>query len=289
MKGIILAGGKGSRLYPLTEIVSKGLLPVYDKPMIYYPLTTLIENRIKDITLISDPINIINYKKLLGGGSRFGVKFNFLIQEEPKGIAEAFIIAKQHIQNKKVALILGDNIFAGSSVFKKAFMQFKSGATIFGYEVKNPSRYGVVEFNEAGKAISLEEKPEKPKSNFAIPGLYLYDHTVVKVAENLKPSKRGELEITDVNRHFLEKDELKVHKINRGCAWLDAGTTTALHESAEYIEVIEKRQGVKVGCAEEAAFKSKFIDKDQFKNIIDDICDCEYRSYLENLIKNENA
>tara|TARA_Y100001934_G_scaffold234243_1_gene284171 strand:- start:850 stop:1716 length:867 start_codon:yes stop_codon:yes gene_type:complete len=287
MKGIILAGGKGSRLYPLTEIVSKGLLPVYDKPMIYYPLTTLIENGIKDITLISDSINIINYKKLLGDGARFGVKFNFLIQEEPRGIADAFIIAKEHIQNKKVALILGDNIFAGSSVFKKAFSRFKSGATIFGYEVKDPSRYGVVEFNDEGVAISLEEKPKRPKSNFAVPGLYLYDHTVVEVAENLKPSKRGELEITDVNKHFLNKNQLNVHKINRGCAWLDAGTTTALHESAEYIEVIEKRQGVKVGCAEEAALRSKFIDKDKLKDIINELSDCEYKTYLENLIKNE--
>ena len=287
MKGIILAGGKGSRLYPLTEIVSKGLLPVYDKPMIYYPLTTLIENGIKDITLISDSINIINYKKLLGDGARFGVKFNFLIQEEPRGIADAFIIAKEHIPNKKVALILGDNIFAGSSVFKKAFSRFKSGATIFGYEVKDPSRYGVVEFNDEGVAISLEEKPKRPKSNFAVPGLYLYDHTVVEVAENLKPSKRGELEITDVNKHFLNKNQLNVHKINRGCAWLDAGTTTALHESAEYIEVIEKRQGVKVGCAEEAALRSKFIDKDKLKDIINELSDCEYKTYLENLIKNE--
>lgn len=271
----------------MTEIVSKGLLPVYDKPMIYYPLATLIENKIKDIILISDPINIINYKKLLGGGDRFGVKFNFLVQEEPKGIADAFIVAKEYIQGKKVALILGDNIFSGSSAFRKAFTQFRSGATIFAYEVQNPSRYGVVEFDEAGRAISLEEKPKKPKSDFAVPGLYLYDHTVVDVAENLKPSKRGELEITDVNRHFLEKDQLKVHKINRGCAWLDAGTTRALHESAEYIEVIEKRQGIKIGCVEESALKSKFLDKAALEAIIRDTPDCEYRQYIEKLIKNE--
>jgi glucose-1-phosphate thymidylyltransferase len=255
--------------------------------MIYYPLTTLIENKIKNITLISDPINIINYKKLLGDGHRFGVKFNFLTQEEPKGIADAFIIAKKYIQNKKVALILGDNVFSGSSVFRKAFTCFKSGATIFGYEVQNPSRYGVVEFDERGVAVSLEEKPKNPKSNFAVPGLYLYDSTVVDVAENLEPSKRGELEITDVNRHFLEKNKLKVHKINRGCAWLDAGTTTALHESAEYIEVIEKRQGIKVGCVEEAALKSKFIDKEHLQGIINDTPNCEYKQYLKKLVKNE--
>ena len=284
MKGIILAGGKGTRLYPLTEIVSKGLLPVYDKPMIYYPLTTLIENGIKDINIISDPTNLNKYNKLLGSGSRFGVKFNYLFQHKPGGIAEAFIIAEDYIKKEKTALILGDNIFSDSNSFKRAFREFKSGAVIFGYQVSDPDRYGVVEF-DGDEVLSIEEKPKKPKSNYAIPGFYLYDSSVCEVAKDLKPSKRGELEITDVNKHYLNSGQLKVYKISRGCAWLDAGTSKALHESSEYVEVIERRQGIKLGCPEEAALKSKFLDKNKFNSIIDEMPDCEYRQYLE---KNEN-
>ena len=282
MKGIILAGGKGTRLYPLTEIVSKGLLPVYDKPMIYYPLTTLIENGIKDISIISDPSNLNIYNKFLGSGSRFGVKFNYLWQHKPRGIAESFIIAEDYIKKEKTALILADNIFSSSNVFKRAFREFKSGAVIFGYEVSNPSRYGVVEFDDE-KVVSIEEKPKKPKSNFAIPGLYLYDSSVCEVARSLKPSKRGELEITDVNKHYLNTGKLKVYKINRGCAWRDAGTPSSLHESAEYIEVIEKRQGVKIGCIEEAALKNKFLDKKELIDNLDSMPDCDYKDYLKKI------
>jgi glucose-1-phosphate thymidylyltransferase len=282
VKGIILAGGKGTRLYPSTEAVSKGLLPIYDKPMIYYPLTTLIENGIKEINIISDSINLNKYNKLLGCGSRFGVKFNYLVQYEPRGIAEAFIIAESKIKKEKTALILGDNIFSSSNVFKRAFREFKSGAVNFGYEVSNPSRYGVIEFDDE-KVLSIEEKPKKPKSNYAVPGLYLYDGSVFDVARNLQPSERGELEITDVNKHYLSAGQLKVYKINRGCVWLDAGTPSSLHESAEYIEVIEKRQGIKVGCVEEASLNSKFIDKDQLNVILNEMPDCDYKDYLKKL------
>lgn len=283
MKGIILAGGKGTRLYPLTDIINKSLLPIYDKPMIYYPLCTLIENGIKEIIIISSKECLPFYKRLLKDGSQFGVKLHYLIQFEPKGIAEAFLIAADLIENEDVCLILGDNIFYGDTIFKKAFNSFKSGAAIFGYEVNNPECYGVVEFNDLGQAVSITEKPTKPKSRYAVPGLYLYDKKIIKIARDLKPSKRGELEITDINKYYLERKKLKVFKMNRGCAWLDAGTSKSLLESATYIQVIEERQGIKIGCPEEAALNSGSLSQRGFNNTINLIPESEYKSYLKKL------
>ena len=283
MKGIILAGGKGSRLYPLTNIINKSLLPVYDKPMIYYPLSTLIENKINEIIIISSLEYISFYKELLKDGSQFGIKLHYLIQTEPKGIAEAFIIAADLIKNEKVCLILGDNIFYGDTTFKKAFKNFDSGATIFGYEVNDPERYGVVEFDESGQAISIEEKPPQPKSKYAIPGLYLYDEEVAEIAKSLKPSPRGELEITDINKNYLKRKKLKVQKMNRGCAWLDAGTCASLHESAAYVQAIEARQGIKIGCPEEAALDSGLLSLKNFKNSLNSMPESEYKNYLKKI------
>lgn len=284
MKGIILAGGSGTRLYPVTQIQNKGLLPIYDKPMIYYPLCTLIENGIKDICLISSPDQINHYRKLLGNGSRIGIKICYKVQKNPAGIAQAFLIAKSFIGENKVALILGDNIFYGSRVFGRAFRNFRSGGTIFGYEVKDPTRYGVVNFEE-GKLESVVEKPEEPSSNYAVPGLYLFDKDVAQFTKKyVKPSKRGELEITSVINQYIARKSVKLVKINRGCAWLDAGTPASLHDSAQYVKVIEERQGIKIGCIEEAAFRRKFINKKQLTELAAKMPDSEYKEYIEGLL-----
>lgn len=283
-KGIILAGGAGSRLYPLTNNHPKSLLPVYDKPMIYYPLTTLIENGVKDVCIISSVEHTPKFEDIIGDGSRFGVNVHYKTQDKPAGIPQAFTISEDFIQNDSVALILGDNVSNGSTAFRKAFREFKSGGSIFAYEVQDPERYGVVEFGKDGKAVSVEEKPKKPKTNFAIPGLYIFDNEVTQVAKSLKPSPRGELEIVDVIKFYLNKRKLMVYRINRGCAWLDSGTSSSLNEASEYIAVIEKRQGVKIGCPEEAAFKKKLITEEELKQIIENTPKCEYRDYLERLI-----
>jgi glucose-1-phosphate thymidylyltransferase len=282
MKGIILAGGAGSRLYPLTLVASKQLQPVYDKPMVYYPLTTLIEGGVRDICLISTPHDLPRFKQLLGDGSRFGVNFDYREQAKPEGIAQAFLIAENFIGKDAVTLILGDNIFYGGDVFTRAFGEFKSGATIFGYHVNDPERYGVVEFDADGKAVSIEEKPKSPKSNYAVPGLYIYDNEAVNITRNLKPSARGELEITAVNVEYLKRGTLRVNRLPRGFAWLDAGTSSSLHEASAYVQTIEKRAGIKIGCPEEAAFQGGIVSLMQLEKIVATMPNCEYRAYLEN-------
>jgi glucose-1-phosphate thymidylyltransferase len=281
MKGIILAGGAGSRLYPLTLVASKQLQPVYDKPMVYYPLTTLIEGGIRELCLISTPHDLPRFKQLLGDGSRFGLTIDYREQAKPEGIAQAFLIAEDFIGSDGVTLILGDNIFYGDDSFARAFGDFKHGATIFGYHVNDPERYGVVEFNASGKAVSIEEKPQHPKSNYAVPGLYIFDNEVVKIAKNLKPSARGELEITAVNVEYLRRGALHVHRLARGFAWLDAGTSSSLHDASAYVQTIEKRAGIKIGCPEEASFRQGFVSLAELEKIVGAIPNCEYRSYLE--------
>jgi glucose-1-phosphate thymidylyltransferase len=281
MKGIILAGGAGSRLYPLTLVASKQLQPVYDKPMVYYPLTTLIEGGVREICLISTPQDLPRFKQLLGDGSRFGVTFDYREQARPEGIAQAFLLAESFIGKDAVTLILGDNIFYGGDVFSRAFGEFKSGATIFGYHVNDPERYGVVEFDANGKAVSIEEKPKQPKSNYAVPGLYIYDNEVVNITKNLKPSARGELEITAVNVEYLKRGTLRVTRLPRGFAWLDAGTSSSLHEASAYVQTIEKRAGIKIGCPEEAAFRSGIVSLAQLEKIVAAMPNCEYRAYIE--------
>jgi len=281
MKGIILAGGAGSRLYPLTLVASKQLQPVYDKPMVYYPLTTLIEGGIRELCLISTPHDLPRFEQLLGDGSRFGVTIDYRAQEKPAGIAQAFLIAESFIGKDNVTLILGDNIFYGGDTFHKAFAEFQSGETIFGYHVHDPERYGVVEFDAHGNAISIEEKPQSPKSNYAVPGLYICDNQVVDIAKNLKPSARGELEITAVNVEYLKRGKLKVQRLNRGFAWLDAGTSSSLHEASAYVQTIEKRAGIKIGCPEEASFRSGLVSLAQLEKIVAVMPNCEYRAYLE--------
>jgi glucose-1-phosphate thymidylyltransferase len=281
MKGIILAGGAGSRLYPLTLVASKQLQPVYDKPMVYYPLTTLIEGGIRELCLISTPHDLPRFQQLLGDGSRFGLTIDYREQAKPEGIAQAFLIAENFIGNDAVTLILGDNIFYGGDTFQRAFTDFKSGATIFGYHVNDPERYGVVEFDANGKAVSIEEKPKRPKSNYAVPGLYIFDNEVVRITKNLKPSARGELEITAVNVEYMNRNELRVHRLPRGFAWLDAGTSSSLHEASAYVQTIEKRAGVKIGCPEEAAFRSGILSLGQLEEQIVKMPNCEYRAYLE--------
>lgn len=281
MKGIILAGGAGSRLYPLTLVASKQLQPVYDKPMVYYPLATLIENGIREICLISTPHDLPRFRQLLGDGSGMGVRFDFREQERPAGIAQAFLIAESFIGGGSVTLVLGDNIFYGGDSFQNAFQSFDSGATVFGYRVHDPERYGVVEFDASGQALSIEEKPKSPKSNYAVPGLYLYDRNVVEITKNLRPSARGELEITDVNVAYLRRGELRVSRLARGFAWLDAGTSSSLHEASAYVQTIEKRQGIKLGCPEEAAFRRGFLTPGDLAEATRRMPNCEYRTYLE--------
>lgn len=280
MKGIILAGGSGSRLFPLTLVASKQLQPVYDKPMVYYPLTTLIEGGIREFCLISTPQDLPRFRQLLGDGQAWGLSIEYREQPKPAGIAQAFLIAESFIGSDAVTLILGDNIFYGGDSLHRAFAEFKTGATIFGYHVNDPERYGVVEFDANGLAISIEEKPKIPRSNYAVPGLYLYDNDIVATAKNLRPSARGELEITDVNVAYLKRGALRVLRLSRGFAWLDAGTSSSLHEASAYVQTIEKRAGVKIGCPEEAAFRSGFITLTQLGAITNRMPKCEYRDYL---------
>jgi len=280
MKGIILAGGAGSRLFPLTLVASKQLQPVYDKPMVFYPLTTLIEGGIREFCLISTPHDLPRFRQLLGDGSAWGLAIEYREQAKPEGIAQAFLIAESFIGQDAVTLILGDNVFYGADGFHKAFTEFKEGATIFGYHVNDPERYGVVEFNAQGQAISIEEKPKQAKSNYAVPGLYLYDNGVVNITKHLKPSARGELEITDVNLEYLRRGQLRVQRLSRGFAWLDAGTSSSLHEASAYVQTIEKRQGVKIGCPEEAAFRRRFLSLAGLDALSAKMPRCEYRDYL---------
>jgi glucose-1-phosphate thymidylyltransferase len=284
MKGIILAGGAGSRLFPLTLVASKQLQPVFDKPMVYYPLTTLIEGGVREFCLISTPHDLPRFRQLLGDGRTWGLSIDYREQAKPEGIAQAFLIAESFIGKDAVTLVLGDNVFYGSDSFHKAFAEFTSGATIFGYHVNDPERYGVVEFDGHGRAISIEEKPKQPKSNYAVPGLYIYDNNVVSITRNLKPSPRGELEITDVNVEYLRRGQLRVHRLSRGFAWLDAGTSSSLHEASAYVQTIEKRQGVKIGCPEEAAFRKGFLSLAQLSSMIGKLPNCEYRQYLQNVV-----
>ena len=287
MKGIILAGGAGTRLHPLTNVASKQLLPVYDKPMIYYPLSTLMLLNIQEILIISTPEDIPRFEKLLGDGSQFGLDISYKVQPEPKGIAQAFIIGEEFIGNENVTLILGDNLFYGHGYldYIKSKLTDLTGAIVFGYWVKDPERYGVVEFDPSGKVISIEEKPSEPKTNYAVPGLYIYDNQVVDISKNLKPSKRGELEITHVNQIYLEMNQLHVQLLGRGVAWLDTGTHKSLLEAGTFIETIETRQGLKVGCLEEIALFQKFISKGEFSELIQKYPENEYRFYLEDLLK----
>ncbi|PWU16742.1 MAG: glucose-1-phosphate thymidylyltransferase [Verrucomicrobia bacterium] len=284
MKGIILAGGAGSRLFPLTLVASKQLQPVYDKPMVYYPLTTLIEGGVRELCLISTPHDLPRFRQLLADGSFWGLAIEYREQPKPQGIAQAFLIAESFIGNDAVSLILGDNIFYGADTFQRAFAEFKTGATIFGYHVNDPERYGVVEFDANGHAISIEEKPQQPKSNYAVPGLYLFDNNVVSIAKGLKPSARGELEITDVNLEYLRRGQLRVHRLSRGFAWLDAGTSSSLHEASAYVQTIEKRAGIKVGCPEEAAFRRGFLPLERLELLAVRMPRCEYRDYIAEVV-----
>ena len=280
-KGIILAGGAGTRLYPLTQIVCKQLLPVYDKPMIYYPLSTLMLGGIRNILIISTPKDLPLFRTLFGDGSRLGLSLQFAEQPKPEGIAQAFLIGADFLGDAGVTLALGDNIFYGKLDFFREALEIKTGGCIFGYSVSNPERYGVIEFDRDGRAISLEEKPKKPKSNFAVPGLYIYDNTVVDICRALKPSERGELEITDVNLAYLRLGRLQVKVLGRGIAWLDTGTHESLLDAGEYIAAIEKRQGLKIACLEEIAYHMGFIDREQLGQIIGTLPDTPYRKYLE--------
>ena len=286
LKGIILAGGAGSRLHPITLAVSKQLLPVYDKPMIYYPLSVLMLADIREILVISTSQDLPHFKNLLGNGNKFGLSISYAEQPSPDGLAHAFIIGENFISNDSVCLILGDNIFFGygfSEILNKA-VNHKKGATIFGYRVRDPRRFGVVEFDKSGRAISIEEKPNKPKSNFAITGLYFYDNKVVDIAKNIKPSRRGELEITDVNKVYLNQDELSVKIMGRGFAWLDTGTHDTLIEASNFIKTIEIRQGLKIACLEEIAFNKGWITRKNMQNLINDMSDTNYRNYLKYVI-----
>lgn len=288
MKGIILAGGAGSRLYPVSRIYSKQLTLIYDKPLIYYPLSILMLSDIKDILIISNEETIPHYQKLFNDGSDFGMNIEYALQTAPNGIAESFIIGEKFIGDDDVTLILGDNIFYGNLDFIYRAMQKNDGATIFGYRVNDPERYGIVEFNDNGKAISIEEKPKEPKSNFAVPGLYVYDNEVVNISKNIKPSPRGELEITDVNNVYLQKGKLNVEKIGRGVAWLDTGTPESLLQASNFFGVIEDRQGLKVACIEEIAFTKGFIDKNKFTEVLSKIPKSLYKEYLERILKESN-
>lgn len=279
-KGIILAGGAGSRLYPLTLVASKQLQPIYDKPMIYYPLSTLMRAGVKDILIISTPQDTPRFEALLGDGSRWGIKLSYVVQDAPNGIAQAFLLGEEFINNQPVSLILGDNLFYGRMGLGRIFEEFTSGARVFGYKVNDPERYGVVEFDETGLAVGIEEKPQKPKSNYAVPGLYLYDEKVVEMTKDLTPSARGELEITDLNIAYLQRGELKVECLERGIAWLDTGTHMSLLEASHFIGTLEARQGVKIACLEEVAYRKGYIDRQQFTQVIEDTPKSSYREYL---------
>ncbi len=286
MKGIILAGGAGTRLYPITQVYSKQLALIYDKPLIYYPLSILMLGGIKDVLIISNAETIPLYKKLFGDGSRVGLNIEYAVQDAPNGIAEAFIIGEKFIGDDSVTLILGDNIFYGKlNFFYDAVANNEDGATIFAYKVNDPERYGIVEFDENFRAVSIEEKPENPKSDYAVPGLYVYDNEVVEISKNLTPSARGELEITDVNKTYLEKGKLKVQVIGRGVAWLDTGTPEALLKASNFFGVIEDRQGLKVACIEEIAYQQGFIDRLQLESIVKSMPKSLYRNYLEKLLE----
>ena len=284
MKGVLLAGGSGTRLHPLTLTVSKQALPVYDKPMIYYPLSTLIYSGIREVLIISTPNDLPIFQQLLGDGSKFGCRFEYKIQPVPNGLAQAFILGEEFIGNDKVCLILGDNIF----YMKRKIVEFGSqveGALVFGYHVNDPHRYGVVEYDDDFNVISIEEKPSKPKSNFAIPGLYYYDNDVIDIAKNVKPSQRGEYEITDVNLEYLKRGRLKVKTLGRGTAWLDTGTFRSLMQASQFVQVIEERQGRKIGCIEEASFKMGYIDKNQLEQLAQPLIKSGYGEYLLSLLK----
>ena len=288
MKGIVLAGGSGTRLYPLTKVVSKQLLPVYDKPMIYYSLSTLVLSGIKDILLISTPEDIGLYKRLLLDGSQFGLKIQYKVQPSPDGLAQAFILGEDFIADDNVAMVLGDNIFYGSGFSSKLkesvdVVNNDNKAVVFGYEVKNPKRYGVVDFDNDGNALSIEEKPQYPKSNYAVVGLYFFPNSVVKVAKSIEPSERGELEITSLNSYYLDKNDLKVNILGRGFAWLDTGTINSINNASNYIRTIEERQGLKIACLEEIAYLNKFINQSQLKELIKKLPD-DYANYLRRLL-----
>jgi glucose-1-phosphate thymidylyltransferase len=284
MKGIILAGGAGSRLYPLTLVASKQLQPVYDKPMVYYPLCTLIEHRIRELCLISTPQELPRFRQLLGDGRAWGLSIDYREQPKPEGIAQAFLIAESFIGNEPVTLILGDNIFYGGEEIRRAFSEFKGGATVFGCHVNDPERYGVVEFDPEGRAISIEEKPKQPRSNYAVPGLYLFDEQVVEITKGLKPSARGELEITHLNVEYLRRGQLRVCRLSRGLAWLDAGTSSSLHDASAFVQTIEKRQGIKIGCPEEEAFRQGFLSLAELEQVVERLPRCEYRNYLAEVV-----
>lgn len=286
MKGIILAGGSGTRLYPLTKAVSKQIMPIYDKPMIYYPLSTLMLSGIRDILIISTPRDLPAFKELFGDGLQLGLNMSYAVQDKPRGLADAFIIGADFIGNDSVALVLGDNIFYGQSFSKVLRSVFErhnvkgSGATIFGYYVRDPREYGVVEFNQNGKAISIEEKPENPKSNYAVPGLYFYDNDVVEIAKNVKPSARGEIEITSINNEYLSRDNLYVETLGRGFAWLDTGNHDALLDAADFVATFQKRQGLYISCIEEIAYKRGFIDRGQLLKLAEPLMKTNYGKYL---------
>jgi glucose-1-phosphate thymidylyltransferase len=286
MKGIILAGGSGTRLYPVTKAISKQIVPIYDKPMIYYPMSVLMLAGIKDILIISTPRDIVVFKELFGDGSSLGLSISYAIQEAPKGLAEAFIIGEEFIKKDKVCLILGDNIFHGQSFGKilDDAVELEEGALIFGYYLKKPEDYGVVEFNNSGKVISIEEKPKRPKSHYAVPGLYFYDNEVVKIAKNIKPSARGEIEITEVNNSYLKKGKLNVKLLGRGMAWLDTGTHNTMLEASNYVNVVQKRQGLYIACLEEIAFRKGYISKEQLIELAEPLMKSEYGIYLRQVL-----
>jgi glucose-1-phosphate thymidylyltransferase len=285
MKGIILAGGSGTRLHPLTLAVSKQLMPIYDKPMIYYPLSTLMWSGIREILIISTPHDLPLFRQLLGDGKSLGCHFEYAVQEHPNGLAEAFIIGKEFIGNDKVALVLGDNIFYGTGLSDLLLANNNpDGGIIYAYHVNDPERYGVVDFDENGKVLSIEEKPEKPKSNYAVPGIYFYDNDVVEIAANIKPSHRGEIEITDVNKEYLKSGKLKVSILDRGTAWFDTGTFNSLMQASQFVQVIEERQGLKIGSIEEAAFKMGYIDASQLKKLAEPLLKSGYGKHLLSLI-----
>jgi glucose-1-phosphate thymidylyltransferase len=288
MKGIVLAGGSGTRLYPITKVYSKQLSLIYDKPLIYYPVSVLMLAGIKEIMIISDKDTIPLYKKLFNDGSQLGMKINYAVQKAPNGIAEAFIIGSKFIGRDSVTLILGDNIFYGHLDCIYKGINNNKGATIFGYQVRDPQRYGVIEFDGNGKAISIEEKPKVPKSNYAVPGIYIYNNSVIRIAKSLTPSARGELEITDVNKAYLQSGELQVEKISRGIAWLDTGTPDALLKASNFFGLIEERQGLKVGCLEEIAYNKKFINRKNLEKLITQMPNSTYRDYLQSFLKTES-